>query len=317
MVWPAVGRRPADCRWSRRRPNGSPNSCLGGRRTADLRPNSPCGGHDQAVAELRRRLLADHPLREGLWAAADARPGRRGPACRGTRGLRPGPGRHLRPARRGSRRRTAPAAPRRTPRQGHPPPARNTTAPVLTPSRRTPPLRPRRRAAPAEPPGPAQLPADIADFTGRDEQVKRLSDLLSGTGASGDPGAVRIAVVAGAGGLGKTSLAVHAAHRVRRRFPDGQLYVDLLGATRPRSCRGRAGQVPARSRGGRPGHPGGRGRARGQVPDHPGPPPDAGGAGQRARRGAGPAAAAGLRVPRCWSRRGAGCPTWPAPSWST
>jgi tetratricopeptide (TPR) repeat protein len=78
---------------------------------------------------------------------------------------------------------------------------------------------------------PAQLPADIADFTGRDEQVKRLSDLLSGTGASGDPGAVRIAVVAGAGGLGKTSLAVHAAHRVRRRFPDGQLYVDLLGAT--------------------------------------------------------------------------------------
>ncbi|HEV8165851.1 MAG TPA: NB-ARC domain-containing protein, partial [Actinomycetota bacterium] len=80
-------------------------------------------------------------------------------------------------------------------------------------------------------PSPAQLPADIADFTGRDEQVKRLSDLLSGTGASGDPGAVRIAVVAGSGGLGKTSLAVHAAHRVRRRFPDGQLYVDLLGAT--------------------------------------------------------------------------------------
>ena len=97
--------------------------------------------------------------------------------------------------------------------------------------------------APPDPPGPtrrgrqapalrpAQLPADIANFTGRDEQVKRLSDLLSGMGASGDPGAVRIAVVAGSGGLGKTTLALHAAHRVRRRFPDGQLYVDLLGAT--------------------------------------------------------------------------------------
>ena len=45
------------------------------------------------------------------------------------------------------------------------------------------------------------------------------------------PGVVRIALVAGSGGLGKTSLAVHAAHRVRASFPDGQLYVDLFGAT--------------------------------------------------------------------------------------
>ncbi len=89
------------------------------------------------------------------------------------------------------------------------------------------------RGARAGGPSPAQLPADVADFTGREEQVKHLCDLLAGAGpgVSGDPGAVRIAVVAGAGGLGKTSLAVHAAHQIRRKFPDGQLYVDLLGAT--------------------------------------------------------------------------------------
>ena len=45
------------------------------------------------------------------------------------------------------------------------------------------------------------------------------------------PGAVPIAFVAGAGGLGKTTLAVHAAHQIRDQFPDGQLYVDLVGAT--------------------------------------------------------------------------------------
>ncbi len=38
-------------------------------------------------------------------------------------------------------------------------------------------------------------------------------------------------MVNGAGGLGKTTLAVHAAHQVRAHFPDGQLYVDLLGAS--------------------------------------------------------------------------------------
>jgi DNA-binding SARP family transcriptional activator/tetratricopeptide (TPR) repeat protein len=80
-------------------------------------------------------------------------------------------------------------------------------------------------------PRPAQLPADIGDFTGRETPVAQLCALLLGTNATSNPGAVRIAVVNGAGGLGKTTLAVHAAHQVREQFPDGQLYVDLLGAS--------------------------------------------------------------------------------------
>jgi DNA-binding SARP family transcriptional activator/tetratricopeptide (TPR) repeat protein len=80
-------------------------------------------------------------------------------------------------------------------------------------------------------PRPTQLPTDIGDFTGRETPVEQLCALLLGADATSNPGAVPIAVVNGAGGLGKTTLAVHAAHRVRAQFPDGQLYVDLLGAS--------------------------------------------------------------------------------------
>jgi len=80
-------------------------------------------------------------------------------------------------------------------------------------------------------PRPTQLPTDIGDFTGRETPVEQLCALLLGADATSSPGAVPIAVVNGSGGLGKTTLAVHAAHRVRAQFPDGQLYVDLLGAS--------------------------------------------------------------------------------------
>jgi DNA-binding SARP family transcriptional activator len=82
-------------------------------------------------------------------------------------------------------------------------------------------------------PVPAELPADIADFTGRSAQVEELRGLLDGSGGGGSPGAVRVAVVMGSGGLGKTALAVHTAHHLASQFPDGQLYVNLLGATTP------------------------------------------------------------------------------------
>jgi DNA-binding SARP family transcriptional activator/tetratricopeptide (TPR) repeat protein len=80
-------------------------------------------------------------------------------------------------------------------------------------------------------PRPAQLPTDIGDFTGRETHVTHLCNLLLAGSPASTPGAVPIAVVSGAGGLGKTTLAVHAAHQVRAEFPDGQLYVDLLGAS--------------------------------------------------------------------------------------
>ena len=84
--------------------------------------------------------------------------------------------------------------------------------------------------AAAQPPGPvpAQLPADIGDFAGRQEEVQELVAALAD--AEDRPGRVPIATVTGGGGLGKTSLAVHVAHQLAHRFPDGQLYTDLRGA---------------------------------------------------------------------------------------
>ncbi|HEY1822727.1 MAG TPA: BTAD domain-containing putative transcriptional regulator [Trebonia sp.] len=78
---------------------------------------------------------------------------------------------------------------------------------------------------------PAQLPADIGDFTGRETHVEQLSALLLAGNGARSPGAVRIVVVNGAAGLGKTTLAVHAAHQVSAQFPDGQLHIDLQGAS--------------------------------------------------------------------------------------
>ncbi len=82
-----------------------------------------------------------------------------------------------------------------------------------------------------EPATPAQMPADIADFTGRQDQAALLYRALTSHDVADGPGRVRVAVVAGATGLGKTALAVHVAHQVRDLFPDGQLFVHLSGAS--------------------------------------------------------------------------------------
>ncbi len=74
---------------------------------------------------------------------------------------------------------------------------------------------------------PAQLPPDVYAFTGRDEELRRL-DELAGADRAG-AGTVVVSAIAGMAGVGKTALAVHWAHRVADRYPDGQLYVDLRG----------------------------------------------------------------------------------------
>jgi predicted ATPase len=71
---------------------------------------------------------------------------------------------------------------------------------------------------------PRLLPADISDFTGRAIEVAQLRSALTQPGTE-----VRLAVVTGAGGVGKTALTVHVAHQVSRHFPDGQLYLNLRG----------------------------------------------------------------------------------------
>jgi DNA-binding SARP family transcriptional activator/tetratricopeptide (TPR) repeat protein len=168
------------------------------------------GHHEDLLAELGS-LAAAEPMRERLWAQwmlALHRSGRRADALRAYRDLRQHLVRELgiEPS----------------------PPLQRLHVQILTGHADiAAPPRVAERSDGAPPPVPRQLPADIASFTGRDTELARLLTL-----AAGQPEALVISSIDGMAGIGKTALAVHAAHRLADRYPDGQLFVDLHGFTK-------------------------------------------------------------------------------------
>lgn len=177
---------------------------------AELRLGRPA----EAIGEIER-LLVGHPLRErlvGLLMLARYRAGRPAEALAAYQRLRarladelgvdPGPGLV----------RLHAQVLRRDPELDRSP----TTGPEAEPARPA--------GEPPAAPRPAQLPAPVGHFTGRDRQLAALDTLLAEPGTG-----TRIAVITGLAGMGKTALAVQWAHRVADRFPDGQLFLDLRG----------------------------------------------------------------------------------------
>jgi hypothetical protein len=92
---------------------------------------------------------------------------------------------------------------------------------------------------------PRELPAAVRHFAGREGELLALTRLMEQADGN-QAGMIVISAIGGMAGVGKTALALHWAHRVAHRFPDGQLYVDLRGfdpsgtpATPQQAIRGR------------------------------------------------------------------------------
>jgi tetratricopeptide (TPR) repeat protein len=73
---------------------------------------------------------------------------------------------------------------------------------------------------------PAQLPADLPTFAGREAELAAVAGMFS---ADGESPTVAVCAIDGMAGIGKTTFAIHWAHRVKKRFEDGQLYLNLRG----------------------------------------------------------------------------------------
>ncbi len=78
-------------------------------------------------------------------------------------------------------------------------------------------------------PVPAQLPLDAPGFSGRHDELRALHAMLPSARSAGTDESVPVAVISGTAGVGKTALAIRFGRQVAKRFPDGQLYVNLCG----------------------------------------------------------------------------------------
>ncbi|MFF5407762.1 BTAD domain-containing putative transcriptional regulator [Streptomyces misionensis] len=160
-----------------------------------------------AVREVHVEVLrgSGEPVEEGAWPGTETEP-RRPPEMAG-------------PAEERASDRTAPAGPRDGGRGGGP-----VEGAEDDPSAPSPPSSTRL------PPPPAQLPPPPAHFTGRAVVRRALRRALTEPAEPSAPGPA-VAVVSGMAGIGKSALALSVAHELRERFVDGQLYVNLHGAT--------------------------------------------------------------------------------------
>jgi DNA-binding SARP family transcriptional activator len=194
------------------------------------------GHYDQAAAELAG-LARANPLRERLyerWMLALSRAGRRADALvvyqdarrvlRDELGVDPGAG--LRELHQrivaGEPRLSGADFPGGRSSSAGPDPARATASDPGTglPA-------PGQQTAGQERVVPEQLPGAIRHFTGRSAELATLTALAREATAASGP--VIISAIGGMAGIGKTALAVHWAHQVATKFPDGQLYVNLRG----------------------------------------------------------------------------------------